>query len=222
MLLAVDTSTQMLGVALYDGNRVLAENIWQSRARHTVELAPAIDRMLKTCNTAPAQLTGLAVATGPGSFTSLRVGLALIKGMALGLKIPVVGIPTLDALVAAQPPSDMLMAAVLPAGRTRLAVVWYQYRDDGWLSMGEMKVMTAHELSDAIHQPTIICGEVTADERQTIARKWKNAHLVSPAMSTRRPTMLAELGWNKIQSGFADDPVTLAPIYLHLNEVIPS
>jgi len=222
MLLAVDTSSQTLGLALYDGNRILAERIWQSKARHTVELAPAIDSMLKQCQSSPADLTRLAVATGPGSFTSLRVGLALIKGMALALKVPSAGIPSLDFLAAAQRQSALPMAALLPAGRTRLAVCWYEYKEDTWHFTGDMKVMTAQELSDQINQPTLICGEMTADERQILARKWKNASLVSPSFSTRRPGMLAELGWEKIEKGLADDPVTLAPIYLHQNEVIPS
>jgi tRNA threonylcarbamoyladenosine biosynthesis protein TsaB len=222
MLLALDTSTQTLGLALYDGTRILSETLWQSRARHTVELAPAIDRMLKQYNVTPQDLTKLAVATGPGSFTSLRVGLALIKGMALALKIPLSGIPTLDFLAVAQHPSDLPMAAVLPAGRTRLAVCWYHYEEDAWKFTGEMKVMTAQELSDQIHQPCLICGETTAEERQILSRKWKNAQLITPALGTRRPGMLAELGWNKIESGLVDDPVTLSPIYLHINEVIPS
>jgi tRNA threonylcarbamoyladenosine biosynthesis protein TsaB len=222
MLLAIDTSTQTLGLALFDGNRILAESIWQSKARHTVELAPAIDRMLKQNNTSPEDLTRLTVATGPGSFTSLRVGLALIKGMALALKIPIAGIPSLDALATAQHPSDLPLAAILPAGRTRLAVCWYEYRDGSWKFNGEMKVMTAQELSDQIHQPSLICGEMTADERQILSRKWKNAHLLSPVLCSRRPGMLAELGWNKIEAGLEDDPITLAPIYLHVNEVIPS
>jgi tRNA threonylcarbamoyladenosine biosynthesis protein TsaB len=222
MLLAVDTSTQTLGLALYDGNRILAENIWQSRARHTIELAPAIERMLKQSNAKPADLTRLAVATGPGSFTSLRVGLALMKGMALALKIPVAGIPTLDMLAATQQPAEIPLVAVLPAGRTRLAVCWYQYSDGKWQYTGEMKVMTAQELSDQIHQPSLICGETTAEERQILARKWKNAQLISPALGTRRPGMLAELGWNKIEAGLEDDPVALSPIYLHINEVVPS
>jgi hypothetical protein len=85
-----------------------------------------------------------------------------------------------------------------------------------------MKVMTAQELSDQIHQPCLICGETTAEERQILSRKWKNAQLINPALGTRRPGMLAELGWNKIESGLVDDPVTLSPIYLHINEVIPS
>jgi tRNA threonylcarbamoyladenosine biosynthesis protein TsaB len=222
MLLAVDSSTQTLGLALYDGSRVLAESIWQSRARHTVELAPAVDRMLKQSNTSPADLTGLAVATGPGSFTSLRVGLAFIKGMALALKIPVVGIPSLDILAANQLPSELPMAAVLPAGRTRLAVCWYHYNEDGWKFTGEMKVQTAQELCDEIHRPSIISGEMTADERQILSRKWKNITLTTPTQGSRRPAMLAELGWKKLEFGQADDPVTLAPIYLHINEVIPS
>ncbi len=222
MLLAVDTSTQTLGLALYDGNRVISESLWQSRARHTVELAPAVERMLKQAGTPASNLTGLAVATGPGSFTSLRVGLAFIKGVALALKIPVVGIPSLDPLAAAQPPAEMPMAAVLPAGRARLAVCWYHYREDAWKFSGNMAVLSAQDLCDQIHQPSIICGEMTAEERQILSRKWKNIHLCTPAQGSRRPAMLAELGWKRLEFGQADDPITLAPIYLHINEVIPS
>ncbi len=220
MLLAVDTSTPTLGLALYDGNRVLAETIWQSRARHTVELAPSVEKMLKQSTATPSDLTGLAVASGPGSFTSLRVGLAFIKGLSLALKIPVAGIPSLDIVAAAQSPSELPLAVVLPAGRTRLAVGWYRYTDSGWQFTGEMKVQTAQELSDEIHQASIICGEMTGEERQTLSRKWKNSHLASPASGVRHPSMLAELGWKKLEAGLADDPVTLAPIYLHVNEVI--
>ncbi len=142
--------------------------------------------------------------------------------MALALKIPLVGIPSLDFLAATQPPSELPMAAVLPAGRTRLAICWYNYGESGWQFSGTMKVHTAQELSDQIHQPSIICGEMTADERQILMRKWKNVHLASPVQCSRRPAMLAELGWNKLEIGQAADPVTLAPIYLHVNEVIPS
>jgi len=222
MLLAVDTSTQTLGIALYDENHVVAESLWHSQARHTVELAPAVDRMLKQNGLTAADLTGLAVATGPGSFTSLRVGLAFIKGIALALKIPVAGIPSLDPLAAAMPPSDLPLAAVLPAGRTRLAVCWYACSEKGWQSTGDTKVCTAQELSDQIHTPSIIIGEMTADERQILSRKWKNSQVGTAVQGSRRPALLAELGWKKLAAGLADDPVTLAPIYLHMNEVIPS
>ena len=72
------------------------------------------------------------------------------------------------------------------------------------------------ELSEKIAGPTMLCGELTAAERQTLSRKWKNALLTSPAQATRHPSMLAEIGWQRWQAGQRDDPVLLSPIYLHI------
>src|SRR5512135_3035669 len=129
MLLAVDTSTSWIGLALYDGVRVLGEMNWQSQSHHTVELTPGVSELLQRCGAKATELEALGVAIGPGSFTSLRIGLALVKGMALALRIPVVGVPTLDVLAAAQPVRDVQLAALLHAGRGRLAVAWYEVQD---------------------------------------------------------------------------------------------
>ena len=103
MLLAIDTSTQTIGLALYDGTQVLAEMHWQTKTHHTIELAPAVDELITRCNIKPVELKAIACALGPGSFTSLRIGLAFAKGLALSLRIPILGIPTFDYLVASQP-----------------------------------------------------------------------------------------------------------------------
>lgn len=221
MLLAVDTSTQTIGLALYDGVQVAGEMTWQTKTHHTVELAPAVDDLLKRCNVKPTDLQAIACGLGPGSFTSLRIGLALAKGMALSLKIPLLGIPTLDYLAAQQPLLNMPMAAVLPAGRGRLAVAWYENKDGHWESMGAATIVTAEDLSAQINQPTYICGEFDAEERQTLSRKWKNAIVASPAFCLRHPAMLAELAWKRFQAGEQDEPISLAPIYLHVAEAIP-
>jgi len=222
LLLAIDTSTQWIGLALYDGTQVAAEMLWLARGRHTVEMAPAIHDLLRRSGVEPGQLGALAVALGPGSFTSLRIGLAIAKGMALALHIPVVGIPSLDALAAAIPISDMPMAAVLTAGRGRLGVVWYNNIMGQWMAQGEPKVTTAAELSASIRKPTLVVGELTADERQLLARKRVNVHLASPAQSVRRASYLAELGWKRWQAGEVDEVIALAPIYLHIGEAIPA
>ncbi|HSV85615.1 MAG TPA: tRNA (adenosine(37)-N6)-threonylcarbamoyltransferase complex dimerization subunit type 1 TsaB, partial [Levilinea sp.] len=83
MLLAVDTSTQWMGLALYDGSQVLGEATWKTNSHHTVELAPALDDLLRRTGVTPGDLRALGVATGPGAFTSLRIGLALVKGFSL-------------------------------------------------------------------------------------------------------------------------------------------
>ncbi len=221
MLLAVDTSTLWVGLALYDGERVISEETWICQNHHSVELAPALASLLKRSGISGRDLSVLAVALGPGSFTSLRIGLALVKGLSLALHLPVIGVPTLDVLAAAQPLRDLPMAVVLQAGRSRLALGWYHLQSRRWQPNGEPVITTAEELAQGIRRPTLVCGELNGEERQLLARKRKNVILASPAQSLRRPAYLAELAWQRWQANQVDDPITLAPIYLHLAEPIP-
>lgn len=221
MLLAIDSSTQWMGLALFDGSQVIGETVWQTHSHHTMELAPAIQEMLIRCGLQASDLKVLGVALGPGSFTSLRIGLAVAKGMALALHLPLVGVPTLDIVAAGEPLSELPLAAVLQAGRGRLAVGWYNYMFGSWQSQGEAHVTTIDELSDAIRKPTLVVGELNAHERQVLARKRKNVLLASPARSIRRPSYLAEIAWQRWQKGKIADVVTLSPIYLHVSEAIP-
>ena len=161
-------------------------------------------------------VTALGVALGPGSFTSLRVGLAFVKGLVLARHIPVVGIPTLDIVAAAIPLSNRRLAAVVQAGRGRLAVGWYVAGESEWQAEGPATVTTADELAEKIHKPVIVCGELSADERQRLARKYRNVSLATPAQCVRRPGLLAELAWQKWQAGKTDPVAALAPIYLHV------
>lgn len=216
MLLAVDTSTAQLGLALYDGATVAAELTWTSRARHTVELAPAVSGLMERTGLSVRDLTALGVAIGPGSFTSLRVGLAFIKGLALARRLPVIGVPTLDTLAASLPVQDMPLATVLQAGRGRIAVGWYKASENGWQAEGPAQITNADALAESIHHPTLIIGELTAAERQRLERKRKNIQLASPARSVRRPALLAELAWARWKSGQVDEAASLAPIYLHV------
>ncbi len=215
MLLAVDTSTSQLGLALYDGASVLAELAWTSRARHTAELAPALTGLLARTGHRMPDLTVIGVAIGPGSFTSLRVGLAFAKGLALARKLPIVGVPTLDVVAAGVPVQQLPLAAVIQAGRTRVAVGWYQAGESGWQAGDPARTMTVDELAESIHHPTLVAGELNADERHRLMRKRVNVHLMSPALSVRRPAILAELAWNRWQAGAASELASLAPIYLH-------
>jgi tRNA threonylcarbamoyladenosine biosynthesis protein TsaB len=222
MLLAIDTSTLWIGLALYDGNEVLGESSWQSSSHHTIELAPAVHEMLRRCSVKPDNLQAIGVALGPGSFTALRIGLAVAKGLSLGLYIPMIGIPTLDIIAASQPVEDKPMAAVLRAGRGRLAVTWYKAKDGKWVSNGAPQVSTVEELAEKIHQPTLICGELSKKDRAVLGRKWKNAVVVSPVLCVRRPAVLADLAWQRFQAKQFDNVPALAPIYLHIGETIPN
>ena len=231
MLLAIDTSTPQIGLALYDGAQVLAESLWTGKARHTIELAPAVAEMLSRTGTKIEQLKALGVASGPGSFTSLRVGISFVKGLALARSLPTVGINTLDVTAACQPASELPLGCLLPAGRGRLALGWYRQQKNGpgtaepggfhWQADGNAVIISAEALESSIEQDTLICGDLNANER-LILKKNGHIRLVSPALSVRRPALLAELAYQRWQAGDLDPVDTLAPIYLHLAEPIPA
>jgi len=222
MLLAIDTSSAQIGLALYDGVRVQAEMFWRSQAHHTQELAPALAELLRRVAIGMEAVQALGVALGPGSFTSLRVGLAFAKGLALARHLPMVGVPTLDVTAAGIPPSGQRLAAVLQAGRGRLALIWYRYAGEGWQAEGPARVTTAGELTARIRGRTIVCGELEAAERQRLARRFRNVHLASPAQCVRRPGLLAEIAWRRWQAGQVDAPQSLAPVYLHVAGDLPA
>jgi tRNA threonylcarbamoyladenosine biosynthesis protein TsaB len=127
----------------------------------------------------------------------------------------------LDVLAFAQPFREGSLVAVLQAGRGRLAAGWYEHGADGWKPSSPARVTTAEALAAGIKKPTLVCGELTAEERQVLTRKWKNVTIASPAYSIRRPSYLAEIAWQRWQAGQVDDPASLAPIYLHIAEEIP-
>jgi tRNA threonylcarbamoyladenosine biosynthesis protein TsaB len=222
MLLAVDTSTAQVGLALYDGAQVMAEYMWRSSQRHTVELAPAISELLTRCGLTMDEVHALGVALGPGSFTSLRVGLSLVKGLALARHLPLIGIPTLDILAVAQPVSKLPLAALLQAGRGRFALGWYKSSRKGWQATGPARVVTLDGLIEEIKSPSIVCGELTSDDRKRLAEHNTHVHLATPTQSVRRPAVLAELAWARWQASEVDDEASLAPIYLHTAEPIPA
>jgi tRNA threonylcarbamoyladenosine biosynthesis protein TsaB len=221
MLLAVDTSTAQVGLALYNGAQVIAEYMWRSSQRHTVELAPAIPELLTRCGLTMDDIRALGVALGPGSFTSLRVGLSLVKGLALARHLPLVGVPTLDILAVAQPASKLPLAAVIQAGRGRFALGWYRSSRRGWQASDPARVVTLDRLIEDVRSPSIVCGELRSEDRKRLTDENAHVHLASPAQSVRRPAVLAELAWARWQAGEADDEASLAPIYLHTAESIP-
>ena len=221
MLLAIDTSTAQVGLAVYDGSQVIGEYAWRSSQRHTVELAPAISELLARCGLTMDEIRALGVALGPGSFTSLRVGLSLAKGLSLARGLPLIGIPTLDILAAAQPLSKLPLLVAIQAGRGRLAAGWYRRSKGSWQAKVPARVLMAKALVEEVKSPVIICAELTAGERQILAGN-AEIQLASPAQSVRRPAVLAELAWRRWQVGAVDDAATLAPIYLHVAEPIPA
>ncbi|MFN2226046.1 MAG: tRNA (adenosine(37)-N6)-threonylcarbamoyltransferase complex dimerization subunit type 1 TsaB [Anaerolineae bacterium] len=217
MLLAIDTATRLAGLALYDQvrGRFLGEEAWYSADSHTVELTPRLVRMLDQQGLAPADLDGLVVSLGPGSYTGLRIGLSVAKGLALSLALPLVGVPTLDVVAEPHKEQRLPICALLQAGRRRFcAGHYYRYRGR-WRRRGVFQLATLEEICDQLVEPTLFCGEIEAGHAERIReRLGTDAVVAQPAASLRRAGYLAELGWQRLSRGDADDANQLSPIYL--------
>ncbi|KAB8125693.1 tRNA (adenosine(37)-N6)-threonylcarbamoyltransferase complex dimerization subunit type 1 TsaB [Gracilibacillus oryzae] len=95
-ILAIDTSNQVMGVAIYKDGQVLAEYTTNMKRNHSIGLMPAIDHIMKETDMKPDQLDRIAVAKGPGSYTGVRIGLSTAKTMAWTLNIPIVALSSLE------------------------------------------------------------------------------------------------------------------------------
>lgn len=213
MILAIDTATDWVGLALHDGNVILAEFGWRSRRTQTVELAPAVAQLWARTGISAADLAAVAVAIGPGSYTGLRVGLALAKGIALAQKLPLIGVPTLDIVAAAVPRHDTDLLVVAQAGRKRLWAGQYSWRDKrGWEAVGDPLLTGWEELLERVQVPVAFAGEI-GEAAKLIRRANRSAVIVSPAASVRRAAVLAELGRQRWKKGQTSDADALAPLY---------
>jgi tRNA threonylcarbamoyladenosine biosynthesis protein TsaB len=216
LLLAIDTASRVTGLALYDQAGLQMEQMWHSGDNHTVELMPYIARACEQQNLAPSALQAVAVSLGPGSFTGLRVGLSVGKGLALALGIPVLGVPTLDATAYAHSREVLPVCAVLPAGRGRWCAALYRSGGaSGWQRCGDYLLVTADDLIALLQEPTLICGELDQPLVDVLrARAVERAVIAGPAVRMRRAGYLAELAWQRFSAGERDDLASLTPIYL--------
>ena len=217
MLLALDTATRLISLALHDGQAVVAESTWHSANTHTVELAPQVALLLRRAGLDASKLRGVAVALGPGSYTGLRIGLGFAKGLALAQNLALVGVGTYEGLLRAQAPRPEPVLAVLQAGRGRVLAARFQWRAKArrWEPLDSARVVIWADLAASIETATFVCGEVDPAGAEQLRARRGLVTLASAAQSLRRAGYLAEIGWERLRAGngTADDTSRLAPIY---------
>ncbi|MBI4492270.1 MAG: tRNA (adenosine(37)-N6)-threonylcarbamoyltransferase complex dimerization subunit type 1 TsaB [Chloroflexi bacterium] len=214
MLLALDTCTSIASLALFEGE-VLAECTWRAGREHSAQLLLEVDRALARLGRRPADLTAVAVAHGPGSFTGVRVGIALAKGLAFALDLPAYGVCSLDVLAATQELAQQPVRPLLEAGRGRFATALYQRGSSGWERQGPIQGIDLDALPGLVQVPTVVCGDLWGGVREQVAQRLGPlAILASPAASPRRAGYLAQLAWQRWQAGERPTPQALEAVYL--------
>jgi len=221
MLLALDTATPLLSIALHDGDALLAEYTFDAGRRHGELLAPQVKQMMAQVNVAAGDLRALAVSVGPGSYTGTRIGVALAKGMAAPSELPLVPATTLATVLAAQPThqDDLPLIATVSAGRDR--VIWAEYRVEraAWVERRPPQISDWATVLSTIDRPIRICGEVSMAGLEQIRRAQEAGaaiDLAPAAQGLRRAGYLAEIAWRRLRESDAGafPAARVMPVYL--------
>ena len=207
-VLAIETSTLAGGVALLDAGRVVAEYALDLAVTHSERVMVAVDTVMRDSRWRPADLEGLTVAVGPGSFTGLRIGLATAKGLAVALGLPVAAVPTLDAMAAMLPFAAWPVCPVIIARRNEVYTSLYRATGAAMCREWDYLALTPGELADRLTEPTILVGDGAGSIDSEHAR-------VAPAVP-RIPSAAAVglLGTERLARADVTPPDTLVPLYL--------
>jgi tRNA threonylcarbamoyladenosine biosynthesis protein TsaB len=131
VLLALDTSTPLVSVALADDGEVLTELTSEQPMQHGEQLAPLVSRALTDVGAMRQDVTAVAVGVGPGPYTGLRVGIVTARTFALVLGIPAYGVCSLDVLAAAAVDSGVREPFLATSDARRKELFWAAYDEDG-------------------------------------------------------------------------------------------
>ena len=207
-VLALETSTLAGGVALVDGERLVAEYVLDVSVTHSERVMTAVDRVLADARWTPASLEGLAVSIGPGSFTGLRIGVSTVKGLAIALGLPIAAVPTLDAMAAAVPWSALPVCPLLRARRDEVYASLYRHDGEGIRREWDYLALSPEELSARLAEPTLLVG----DGSESIASP--HARRLPPPSRVPSPACVAVLGRERLRLGDSVDAAELTPFYL--------
>ncbi len=222
-ILAVDTSTKHLSLAVSDGDKTIASRNVRPRKDLSMTITFDIERVLAKANVRLTDLDGFVVGLGPGSFTSLRVGLSMLKAFVMVTGKPVVGISSLDAVAMNVRTSRVRQSAgaqVCVINDARRGMVYsslYDKKDDGLVRRRDHQLEPIEKVLEGLEGEVVFIGDAIPMYRERImfiAESFrpvfeKEKHWLPKAQE------LAKIGYQRLLKGEVDKIETLAPLYLY-------
>lgn len=227
LILAVDSATPVAGVALLDEGRLIKEEFSNYKKTHSETLMLMIDRVMKECDCKIKDLTAIALSTGPGSFTGLRIGLATVKGLCLAAQKPLIAIPTLDALAHNVNRSDALACPLLDARKHEVYTAFYDVAGLYPRRQGEIMacspqqfVESALNTADALGiKRLLLLGDGYYPYKEYFQQALGERLVLAPRHNMLpRAAAVGDLAIFKAQRGEFEDPLLIRPLYIRLSE----
>ncbi len=222
-MLALDTSNTLASLALGpvgdDTGALGAEIVWNAGRNQTTTILVEVDGLMRLVGITPGQLGAVAVASGPGAFNALRVGMSIAKGFAFSMQIPIFGVGTLDIAAHVVAYAGHPVRAFVEAGRGRIVVGDYRMTNGRLQLRGALDHRTPGELGDGLLEPTVLSGELSETDRQAL-KEMPNVILPPAAAGRRRASALLDLAAHRWRNDEADDLLALEPMYIHSQPVV--
>jgi tRNA threonylcarbamoyladenosine biosynthesis protein TsaB len=215
LLLGIETSHDLGGVALVRGRECLVETSSTGKLKHSEELLILINTALGSSHLALEDVDGIAVSIGPGSFTGLRVGLAAAKGLCLSRAKPLIGVPTLDALASMVRDEEVPVHTIIDAKRGEVYWASYELRDGVQRRIGGYEALSPQGFAERLTSEALVVGSGIERYRDTILQSARvPVRLKDPNPQFPSPTAVAILGLERLESDNVDDVSIIEPIYI--------
>ena len=219
-ILGIDTSTRCGSVGLIDDDEILCEHLLNIPVTHSERLLSSIEYVLKGSGYSVKDLDGWAISLGPGSFTGLRIGVSVVKGLAFAAERPVAAIPTLDILASQVSPTPFLICPILDARKGEVYTAFYRHQEGKYPNrLTAYQAVRPEDLAKKITEKTIFIGDGVRTYRDFLHHSLPSLALFPPpSLHVLHGSMVATLGLELLRKSEYSDLSTLTPIYVRPSE----
>ncbi len=221
-VLAVDTSSIVATAAIMDDDRLIGEYILNHKKTHSQKLMPIIKEILHSAELKVSDIDVFAVASGPGSFTGLRIGVATIKGLAHAVNKPVIGISTLDGLAFNLPFCKYLICPIMDAKREQVYNSLYKWIDKTFYIVENYRALSIEQLINELrekNEKVMFTGDgVRVFQDKLISELGELCEFAPVSCRMQKASSIAELALQKAHRGETESYLTFAPFYLRKSQ----
>ena len=221
LILAFETSAKAASVALTENGKLLGEIYQNTGLTHSQTLMVMAEDLLKQCGKAAKDITAVAVAEGPGSFTGVRIGVAAAKGFAWGAEIPCYGVSTLEAMAASLHVWEGTVCPVMDARRSQVYNAVFAANCGSYTRIREDRAVSLQDLGEELQnmpKPVFLVGDGSKLCYNTLSDKVPALVLPAEHRMHQRAVGVALCALEKINRGETGNGAELTPNYLRLSQ----
>lgn len=221
-LLAIDSSGLVASVAVLSGNSIVAEFTVNNKKTHSQTLLPMMEQAVQMSGIALEEFDAIAVASGPGSFTGLRIGASTVKGLGLALHKPIIPVPTLEGLAFRLAGMHGVVCPMMDARRNQVYTGIYRVSGQVLEVVSEQKAADIHEIIEELNacgEPVTLLGDGVPVQRQTLQEELAVAWQETPVhLSRQSAASVAALGALYYEAGRVQSASEHRPVYLRKSQ----